>query len=79
MSRPVRLDATSEALVMDAIHRLAEGRTSFIIAHRLSIVRDADQIIVLDHGRVVEMGTHASLLKENGAYAELWQRQHGEL
>lgn len=73
------LDATSEALVMDAIHRLAEGRTSFIIAHRLSIARDADKIIVLDHGRVAETGTHPELLAHNGIYAELWYRQHGEL
>lgn len=73
------LDATSEALVMDAIHRLAEGRTSFIIAHRLSIARDADQIIALDHGRVGEMGTHDELLESGGLYADLWYRQHGEL
>lgn len=73
------LDATSEALVMDAIHRLAEGRTSFIIAHRLSIARDADQIVVLDHGRVAEMGTHIELLERDGLYAELWHRQHGEI
>lgn len=73
------LDATSESLVMDAIQRLAEGRTSFIIAHRLSIARDADKIIVLDHGRVAEMGTHAELLETEGLYAELWYRQHGEI
>ena len=54
-----------------ALDRLAEGRTTITIAHRLSTVRDADQIAVLDHGRVVEVGSHEELLLRGGAYADL--------
>jgi subfamily B ATP-binding cassette protein MsbA len=71
------LDANSEALVMDALDRLAQGRTTFIIAHRLSLAREADVIIALDEGRVIEMGTHDQLLDRDGLYADLWQRQVG--
>jgi len=71
------LDATSEALVMEALDRLSEGRTTFIIAHRLSLARDADQIIVLEGGEVIETGTHRELLRRGGRYSELWQRQVG--
>jgi len=71
------LDATSEHLVMEALDRLAEGRTTFIIAHRLSVARDADRIIVLDKGRLVEQGRHEELLRLRGAYARLWDRQVG--
>ncbi len=71
------LDATSEALVMEALARLAAGRTTFVIAHRLSVARDADCIIALDAGRVAEMGTHDELIERGGLYAQLWARQVG--
>jgi subfamily B ATP-binding cassette protein MsbA len=71
------LDANSEALVMDALDRLAQGRTTFIIAHRLSLARDADLIVTMDGGRVVEIGSHDQLLAQSGLYADLWHRQVG--
>ncbi|MGI9111988.1 MAG: ABC transporter ATP-binding protein [Gaiellaceae bacterium] len=68
------LDIRTERLVQEALERLAEGRTTIAIAHRLSTVRDADQIIVLDRGHVVETGTHEELLSAGGRYAELVAR-----
>jgi ATP-binding cassette subfamily B protein len=68
------LDTQTEAAVQAELERLAEGRTTITIAHRLSTVRDADQIAVLDHGRVVERGTHEQLLERGGAYAALVAR-----
>ncbi|HVV23315.1 MAG TPA: ATP-binding cassette domain-containing protein, partial [Pseudonocardiaceae bacterium] len=65
------LDNETERAVQQAFDALAEGRTTITIAHRLSTVRDADQIAVLDHGRVVELGTHATLMARNGRYAAL--------
>jgi ATP-binding cassette subfamily B protein len=65
------LDTQTERLVQEALERLSEGRTTIAIAHRLSTVRDADQIVVLDHGRVIERGTHEALLEEEGRYAAL--------
>ena len=65
------LDTQTERLVQEALERLAEGRTTIAIAHRLSTVRDADQIVVLDRGRVVETGTYAELLARGGRFAEL--------
>ncbi len=65
------LDSRSEALVQDALERLSEGRTTLVIAHRLSTVRKADQIVVMDRGRVVEQGDHATLLAKGGVYARL--------
>ena len=68
------LDTRTERLVQEALERLAEGRTTIAIAHRLSTVRDADQIVVLDRGQVVEVGTHEELLSAGGRYAELVAR-----
>jgi ATP-binding cassette, subfamily B, bacterial len=71
------LDVQTERAVGDALERLAEGRTTIVIAHRLSTVRDADQIAVLDGGTVVERGTHEELLAAGGRYAELVARDDG--
>jgi ATP-binding cassette subfamily B protein len=65
------LDTQTERLVQEALERLSEGRTTIAIAHRLSTVRDADQIVVLDHGGVVELGTYDELLGRGGRFAEL--------
>jgi len=70
------LDSESEHLVQEALERLMEGRTTLVIAHRLSTVRDADEVVVLDHGRVVERGAHAELVeREGGLYRKLVERQ----
>ncbi len=69
------LDTQSEKLVQEAIESLLQGRTTFVIAHRLSTVRHADKILVLDGGRVREMGTHDQLMARGGAYAELMKAQ----
>jgi ABC-type multidrug transport system fused ATPase/permease subunit len=69
------LDSTSEAEVQAALADALEGRTALVIAHRLSTVRDADLILVLEAGRVIERGTHTALLAEGGRYAELYNTQ----
>ncbi len=69
------LDTESERLIEDALSKLLVGRTTLIIAHRLSTVRRADRLIVLDRGRIVEEGSHADLLAQGGLYARLYQRQ----
>jgi ATP-binding cassette, subfamily B, bacterial MsbA len=69
------LDSESERLVQDAVETLLRGRTVFVIAHRLSTVLNADQILVLDHGRIVQRGTHAELLAEGGLYGKLYRLQ----
>jgi len=69
------LDAESEALVRDALSRLMRGRTAVVIAHRLSTVRDADRVVVIDEGRVVESGSHAELMARAGTYRRLVDRQ----
>ena len=72
------LDTESERLIEDALSKLLVGRTTLIIAHRLSTVRRADRLVVIDHGRIVEEGTHADLLGLGGLYARLYQRQFRE-
>ena len=72
------LDTRTEQEILATLHDVAEGRTSLSIAHRLSTIADADQILVLDQGWLAESGTHAKLLKKNGLYAEMWNRQASE-
>jgi len=69
------LDSKSEKAIQAELDRIAEGRTTLVIAHRLSTIMDADQILVLDHGRIVERGTHRELLDAGGAYAAMWALQ----
>jgi ATP-binding cassette subfamily B protein len=71
------LDSESEALIQDALWTLMAGRTTIVIAHRLSTVRRMDALVVLDRGRVVEQGTHDDLLALGGIYASLWSHQSG--
>jgi ABC-type multidrug transport system fused ATPase/permease subunit len=71
------IDSRTEAVILDALDRLMEGRTTFMIAHRLSTVRRADQILVLDRGRIVERGTHEQLLARDGLYRQLHDMQSG--
>jgi ATP-binding cassette subfamily B protein len=71
------LDSESEALIQDALWTLMANRTAIVIAHRLSTVRRMDQLIVLDHGRIIEQGTHDALLARDGIYASLWAHQSG--
>ena len=69
------LDSFTEHEIQEALRRVAKGRTTLVIAHRLSTVVEADEIVFLDHGRVVERGTHQQLLEKNGEYAAMWNRQ----
>ena len=69
------LDSHTEKEIQDALERVARDRTTLVIAHRLSTVIYADNIIVLDHGEIVEQGTHLELLAKGGLYASLWTRQ----
>jgi ATP-binding cassette subfamily B protein len=69
------LDSFTEHEIQEALRRVAQGRTTLVIAHRLSTVVDADEILFLDHGRIVERGSHAALLAQGGHYAAMWNRQ----
>ena len=71
------LDSEVEAAIQQSLGTLMAGKTVIAIAHRLSTIARMDRLIVLDHGRIVEQGTHAELLRANGHYAALWQRQSG--
>jgi subfamily B ATP-binding cassette protein MsbA len=71
------LDSESEHYIQKGIAQLRQGRTTFVIAHRLSTIRTADQILVLDQGRILDRGTHDELLARGGLYQELWDRQQG--
>ncbi|WP_419808935.1 ABCB family ABC transporter ATP-binding protein/permease [Sphingomonas sp.] len=72
------LDSRTEAAILDTLEAVERGRTTLVIAHRLSTVVGADQIVVLDGGEVAERGTHAALLRRGGLYAEMWNRQAAE-
>ena len=69
------LDAESESLVQEALSRLMKGRTTLVIAHRLSTVRDADRIVVLANGKILEEGKHDELMAKGGAYRKLVEHQ----
>lgn len=69
------IDTRTELKVQDAFTRLMENRTSFVVAHRLSTIRDADCILVMNGGRVAEQGSHEELLEKNGFYAKLYNSQ----
>ena len=77
ITRPA-LDSRTEQALQEALERAAVGRTTLVIAHRLSTVVDADEIVVLEAGRVVERGRHGQLLAADGLYAEMWRRQQDQ-
>ena len=72
------VDMETEAHIQESLHSLGSNRTVFIIAHRISSIKDADQILVVDHGRIIESGTHDSLLKKKGYYYTVFTHQYGE-
>ena len=69
------LDSKSEQAIQAQLKEIAKNRTTMVIAHRLSTIADAQQILVMDHGRIVERGTHQTLLATGGVYAQMWERQ----
>ncbi len=72
------VDTRTELLIQESMHELMRSRTSFVIAHRLSTIREADAILVMRHGEIVESGSHAELLEKGGAYAQLYNSQFGD-
>jgi ATP-binding cassette subfamily B protein len=72
------LDSRTEAEVQAALEEASKGRTTIVVAHRLSTIAGADQIVVLKDGEIAERGTHAALIARDGEYAELWRRQAEE-
>ena len=69
------LDTESEAFIQESLNRLMKGRTTFVIAHRLSTIRKADQILVVEQGKIVERGTHEKLIEKKGRYYDLYTFQ----
>ena len=69
------IDTRTELKIQEAFHKLMKGRTSFIVAHRLSTIMDADKIIVMKDGHIIELGTHEELLAKGGFYSELFKSQ----
>ena len=72
------VDTRTEVLIQKAMNKLMEGRTTFVIAHRLSTIRNADKILVLKDGDIIEQGNHDELLEQKGFYSELYQSQFAE-
>ena len=72
------LDTESERYIQAALNRLMQGRTTLVVAHRLSTIENADRILVMEKGRIIEQGSHAELLSQNGAYAKLYNMQFNE-
>ena len=72
------LDTRTEQDILATLRKVAKDRTTLSIAHRLSTIVDSDRILVLEHGRLAETGTHAELLRRDGLYAEMWARQAAE-
>lgn len=70
------MDTRTEKTIQDAMHQIMKNRTSIIIAHRLSTIRDADLIIVMDHGQIAEQGSHEELMKKKGKYYTLYMTQY---
>lgn len=70
------VDTRTEKAIQNAMHHIMKGRTSIVIAHRLSTIRDSELIVVMDHGEIVECGTHSTLLKQKGKYYELYMTQY---